>query len=68
MTFESSLNTTFITPEGVFLTRVNFNLGASGGLLGCENGGSMDLRNVGILPQHHTASQHRRPRLESYWP
>jgi hypothetical protein len=21
-----------------------------------EDGGSMDLRNVGILPQHHTAS------------
>jgi hypothetical protein len=25
-----------------------------------EDGGSMDLRNVGILPQHYTASQHRR--------
>jgi hypothetical protein len=25
-----------------------------------ENGGSMDLRNVGILPQHYTASQPRR--------
>jgi len=22
-----------------------------------EDGGSMDLRNVGILPQHYTASQ-----------
>jgi hypothetical protein len=29
-----------------------------------EDGGSMTLRNVGILPQHHTASQHGRPRLE----
>jgi len=26
--------------------------------------GSMDLWNVGILPQHYTASQPRRPRLE----
>jgi hypothetical protein len=25
-----------------------------------EDGGSMDLRNVGILPQHYTASQPRR--------
>jgi len=24
----------------------------------------MDLRNFGILPQHYTASQPRRPRLE----
>jgi hypothetical protein len=29
-----------------------------------EDGGSMDLRNVGILPQHYTASQPRRLRLE----
>jgi hypothetical protein len=29
-----------------------------------EDGGSMDLRNVGILPQHYTASQPIRPRLE----
>jgi hypothetical protein len=29
---------------------------------------SMSLRNVGILPQHHTASQPRRPRLESSQP
>jgi hypothetical protein len=28
-----------------------------------EDGGSMDLRNVGILPQHCTASQPRRPRI-----
>jgi hypothetical protein len=28
-------------------------------------GGSMDLRNVGILPQHCTAFQPRRPRLET---
>jgi len=27
-----------------------------------EDGGSMDLWNFGILPQHHTASQPRRPR------
>jgi hypothetical protein len=27
--------------------------------------GSMDLRNVGILPQHYTAPRARRPRLES---
>jgi len=26
-----------------------------------EDGGSMDLRKIGILPQHHTASQPRRP-------
>jgi len=30
-----------------------------------ENGGSIVLRNVGILPQHYTVSQTRRPRLES---
>jgi len=30
-----------------------------------EDGGSMVLRNDGILPQHYTASQPRRPRLES---
>jgi hypothetical protein len=28
-----------------------------------EDGGSMELRNVGILSQHYTASQPRRPRL-----
>jgi len=30
-----------------------------------EDGGSMVLRNVGILPWHYTASHPRRPRLES---
>jgi hypothetical protein len=30
-----------------------------------EDGGSMDLRNVGIPPQPYTASQPRRPRLET---
>jgi len=30
-----------------------------------EDGGSMILRNVGILPQHCTPSQHRRPRPET---
>jgi hypothetical protein len=30
-----------------------------------EDGASMDLRNVGILPQHYTVSQPRRPRLVS---
>jgi hypothetical protein len=30
-----------------------------------EDGDSTVLRNVGILPQHYTASQPRRPRLES---
>jgi len=29
-----------------------------------EDEGSKVLRNVGILPQHYTASQTRRPRLE----
>jgi hypothetical protein len=33
-----------------------------------EDGGSMYLRNVGILPQHCMASQASRPRLESSWP
>jgi len=36
----------------------------SQGLLGCHNpedGGNTGLRNVGILPQHHTASQSWRP-------
>jgi hypothetical protein len=31
----------------------------------CEDEGSTDLWNVGILPQHYTASQPRRTRLES---
>jgi hypothetical protein len=31
-----------------------------------EDGGSMDLRNIGILPQHYTMSQPRRPRLETF--
>jgi hypothetical protein len=30
-----------------------------------EIGGSMVLRNAGILPQHYTASKSRRPRRES---
>jgi len=30
-----------------------------------EDGGSMDLWNVGILPQHYTGSQLWRPRFES---
>jgi hypothetical protein len=30
-----------------------------------EDGGSMDLRNVGTLPRHYTASQPRRPRLHT---
>jgi hypothetical protein len=30
-----------------------------------EDGVSMDLRNVGILPHHYTVSQPRRPRIES---
>jgi hypothetical protein len=30
-----------------------------------KTGGSMDLRNVVILPQHYTASQLGRPRLEA---
>jgi len=33
-----------------------------------EDGGSMVLRNVGILPQHYTASQRRKSRLESLPP
>jgi hypothetical protein len=32
---------------------------------GPEDGGTMDLWNVGILPQHYTASQLRRPGLET---
>jgi hypothetical protein len=30
-----------------------------------EDGGSTDLRNVDILPQHYTASPPRRPRLDA---
>jgi len=30
-----------------------------------EDGGSMDLWNVGILPRHYTESQPKRPRLAS---
>jgi len=33
-----------------------------------EDGGSMDLRNTGILPQLCTALQPRRPRLEPWQP
>jgi len=29
-----------------------------------EDGGSVDLWNVGIIPWHYTVSQPRRPRLE----
>jgi len=29
-----------------------------------EDEGSMDLRNLGILPQHYTASKHRKPPLQ----
>jgi len=32
-----------------------------------EYGGSLDLWNVGILQQHWTASQPRRPRLQIEW-
>jgi len=32
-----------------------------------EDGGSMDVRKIGSLPLHHTSSQTRKPRLES-WP
>jgi len=34
-------------------------------VLHAEDGGIMDLRNAGILPQHYTASQPRRPRLDT---
>jgi len=30
-----------------------------------EDGDSLDLQNVGVLPQHFTASQPKRRRLES---
>jgi hypothetical protein len=30
-----------------------------------EDGGKMVLRNVGILPQHYTASQPKRPQIVS---
>jgi hypothetical protein len=35
----------------------------------CEDGGIKVLRNIGILPQHYTALQLRRPRREfsSQW-
>jgi hypothetical protein len=32
-----------------------------------EDGGSMNLSNVGILPQHYTASQPRRPQCGAQW-
>jgi hypothetical protein len=32
-----------------------------------EDGGSMDLRNFGILPQHYRASQPRRLKMEAAW-
>jgi hypothetical protein len=35
-------------------------------VLGCEDGGTMDLRNSGILPQHYTVSQPRWPQLK-FW-
>jgi len=35
-----------------------------GGLRCPEDGGSKVLRNIGILPQHYTASQSRRLRLK----
>jgi hypothetical protein len=39
------------------------------GLLGCdasEDGVSMDIRNVGILPQRYMTSQPTRPRIDCY--
>jgi len=33
-----------------------------------KDGGSMDIWNVGILPQHYKMSQLRKPRLESSSP
>jgi len=32
-----------------------------------EDGGTMDLRNVGIISQHYTALQSRTPRHENSW-
>jgi hypothetical protein len=32
-----------------------------------EGGGITDLWSVGILPQHHTMSEPRRPQLETLW-
>jgi hypothetical protein len=37
-----------------------------GGPLSYEDVGNMVLRNVGILPQHHTASQPKRPPHENF--
>jgi len=31
----------------------------------CEDRGSMDLQNVGVLPQYFTVSQSRTPQLET---
>jgi len=40
-------------------------MGENGIDRGPEDGGSMVLRNVGILTQHYTASSPRRPRHET---
>jgi hypothetical protein len=32
-----------------------------------KDGGSMDIRNVGILPQHYTVSKPRRLKMEAAW-
>jgi len=37
------------------------------GSLHPEDGGSMDIWNVGILPQHYMASQPRRLKMEAAW-
>jgi hypothetical protein len=42
------------------------NVSNSGKIVNPEDGGSMDLRNVSILPQHYTALQVRRPRLDRW--
>jgi len=38
----------------------------TGHSLHSEDGGSMDLWNIGILPQHYMASQPTKPRL-AFW-
>jgi len=46
-----------VTPSSVVVGYQRFR-----GLQG-EDGGNMDLRIIGTLPQHYTASHSRRPRL-----
>jgi len=58
-------NCTAVEPEVSTSVMPKPTIGHNPASLHPENGGNKVLRNVGILPQHCTASHPRRPRLKS---